>query len=159
MISRRSYLAIAAVMLVVLFMFQFTNVALELWNDYEENEHALDVSSLMDRDDAFTPGDASPLGAVRPGVAFIGSSGSAMEQVTAAWAAYTKRDYTASTSLAAFAPGSQVPELIVLDGAGMDWRGGKACRTLLECAGRGANLVFASLPEAAVIEGSQDLKE
>lgn len=159
MISRRSYLAIAAVMLVVLFMFQFTNVALELWNDYEENEHALDVSSLMDRDDAFTPGDASPLGAARPGVAFIGSSGSAMEQVTAAWAAYTKRDYTASTSLAAFAPGSQVPELIVLDGAGMDWRGGKACRTLLECAGRGANLVFASLPEAAVIEGSQDLKE
>ena len=80
MISRRSYLAIAAVMLVVLFMFQFTNVALELWNDYEENEHALDVSSLMDRDDAFTPGDASPLGAARPGVAFIGSSGSAMEQ-------------------------------------------------------------------------------
>ena len=47
MISRRSYLAIAAVMLVVLFMFQFTNVALELWNDYEEKEHARDVSSLL----------------------------------------------------------------------------------------------------------------
>ena len=45
MISRRNFFSIAAVMLVVLFMFQFTNTAMEIWNDYKENENAVDVLS------------------------------------------------------------------------------------------------------------------
>ena len=60
MISRRNYFAIAAIMLVVLFMFQFTNVTLEMWNDYERNENAVDVSSLTARSGVFTP-EAKPL--------------------------------------------------------------------------------------------------
>ena len=39
MISRWNYLAITTVMLVVFFLFQFTNVALENWDGYEENSY------------------------------------------------------------------------------------------------------------------------
>ena len=39
MVSRRNFISIAAIMLVVFFMFQFTNVALEMWNNYDENKY------------------------------------------------------------------------------------------------------------------------
>lgn len=161
MVSRRNYFSIAAIMLVVLFMFQFTNVALEMWNDYDDNENAVDVASLAVEDGVFAPGSLggeTPWGTVRSGVAYIGGVGSAIGEMTANWAAYTKRDFSASPSLAAYAPGPEVPELIVLDGAGMEWNT-SACRTLMGYAANGANLVFASLPEAAVIQESRDLRE
>ena len=161
MVSRRNYFSIAAIMLVVLFMFQFTNVALEMWNDYDDNENAVDVASLAMADGVFAPGSLGgepPWGTVRSGVAYIGGAGSAIGEMTANWAAYTKRDFSASPSLAAYAPGPEVPELIVLDGAGMEWNT-SACRTLMGYAANGANLVFASLPEAAVIQESRDLRE
>ena len=60
MISRRNFFSIAAVMLVVLFMFQFTNTAMEIWNDYKENENAVDVLSLTARSGVFTPEDGLP---------------------------------------------------------------------------------------------------
>ena len=53
MVSRRNFLSIAAIMLIIFFMFQFTSVALELWNDYEENEYAVDVEALAGRAAAF----------------------------------------------------------------------------------------------------------
>lgn len=158
MISRRNYFAIAAIMLVVLFMFQFTNVTLEMWNDYERNENAVDVSSLTARSGVFTP-EAEPLmGSDRPGAAYIGGSESPIGQVAASWAAYTKRSFTSSTGLEEFVPGRRVPELIVLDGASLDWDRG-ACRILKDYAAGGANLVFASLPDASVIERNQELRE
>ncbi len=158
MISRRNYFAIAAIMLVVLFMFQFTNVTLEMWNDYERNENAVDVSSLTARSGVFTP-EAKPLmGSARPCAAYIGGSGSPIEQMTASWATYTKRDFTSSTSLETFAPGQRIPELIVLDGASLRWNSG-ACRILEDYAARGVDLVFASLPSASVVEKNQELQE
>lgn len=56
MVSRRNYLAITAVMLVVFFLFQFTNVALESWNDYKNNSYAVDRESLPPESGAYTAG-------------------------------------------------------------------------------------------------------
>lgn len=166
MVSRRNFFSIAAIMLVVLFMFQFTNVALEMLNDYGSNKNSVDVSTLAARDSAFAPeglDGETPWGTRRPGVVFIGEADSAVGQVTAHWAAYTKRNFTASERLGQYVPGggtarADVPELIVLDGARMDWNSGE-CRTLMDCAAAGSSLVFATLPEPAVIRDRQELRE
>lgn len=161
MVSRRNYFSIAVIMLVVLFMFQFTNVALEMWNDYGENKNVVDVRELPAQGGAFVPeglGGENPWGGVRPGVAFLGRADSAAGQVTAQWAAYTKRNFTASARLEGYAPGSAVPELIVLDGARMSWDGG-ACQALRDFAAAGANLVFATLPDVSVIQENEDLRD
>lgn len=161
MVSRRNYFAIAAIMLVVLFMFQFTNVALERWNDYGKNRNAVDLSTLASKDGAFVPdalGGEMPWGTVRPGVAFVGPEDSAAGQVTAQWAAYTKRSFAAHTQLGDFSQGAELPELIVLDGAGMSWDGG-TCGTLRAFAAAGADLIFATLPDVSVIQGNEDLQD
>ncbi|MDE7186881.1 MAG: hypothetical protein K2O13_05170, partial [Lachnospiraceae bacterium] len=53
MISRRNYLTITIVMFIVFFLFQFSNVALETWNHYEENSYIVDSSELSNRSDAY----------------------------------------------------------------------------------------------------------
>lgn len=161
MVSRRNFFAIAAIMLVVLFMFQFTNVALELWNNYGDNGNAVDVYTLAAQGSAYvpdSPGEETPWGTVRPGVAFLGPADSAVGQVTAQWAAYTKRSFAASTRLEGYAPGPEVPELIVLDGAGMGWDSG-TCGVLRSFAAAGASLVFATLPDVSVIQESEELQD
>lgn len=57
MVSHRNYLAITAVMLVVLFLFQFTNVALESWNAYESNSYAVEKEWLPGRSGSYGAGD------------------------------------------------------------------------------------------------------
>ena len=56
MISRWNYLAITTVMLVVFFLFQFTNVALENWDGYEENSYYQDREELPGEDSAYQAG-------------------------------------------------------------------------------------------------------
>ena len=53
MVSRRNFISIAAIMLVVFFMFQFTNVALEMWNNYDENKYTADVKQLAGRAETY----------------------------------------------------------------------------------------------------------
>ena len=157
MISRRNYLSIASIMLVVLFMFQFTNVTLEMWNDYESNENAVDISTLTGRSSVFTAENGTSFNANRPIAVYIGGE-NAISQMTASWASYSKRDFTASAHLVDLSMGSRPPELIVLDGAAMSWDAGTV-QTLQNYAARGTHLVFASLPDPAVIQRSLELRE
>ena len=41
MVSRRNYVAITAVMVIIFFLFQFLNMAKDHWNDYSENQYAI----------------------------------------------------------------------------------------------------------------------
>ena len=163
MVSRRNFLSIAAIMLVTFFMFQFTNVALDLLNDYEENKYAVDVGSLTGRAAAFgaDPGGIpaqTPWGTDRPCVAYIGGTDRPSGQIAAAWAAYSKRELIAAADLTAYSPGERAPELIILDGASLDWNTG-ACQRLLDYAAQGSSLVFANLPSASAIRGIPALQE
>lgn len=159
MLSRRNYFAIAAVMLVVLLMFQLTNITLELWNDYGENENVADMSTLKVNDSAFVPdelGAETPWGTVRPGVGFLGPKKSALRQVVSQWAAYTKQSFTGSIRLGD-SENPELPELIVLDGAGMKWDSG-TCSALQKLAAAGSNLIFATLPPVSIIREDKQLQ-
>lgn len=163
MVSRRNFLSIIAIMLVTFFMFQFTNVVLELWNDYEDNEYAVDVESLAGRTAAFGAGSEgvparTPWGTDRKRAAYIGGTDRPSRWITAAWAAYSKRELTVSPDLAAYSPGAKLPELMILDGARLDWNT-SACRRLLDYASQGSSLVFASLPDASTIREIPALQE
>lgn len=163
MVSRRNFLSIVAIMLVIFFMFQFSSVALDLWNDYEENKQAVDVETLAGRTAAFGADPdgvpaLAPGGADRKRVAYIGGADRPVRWVAAAWAGYTKRELTVSADLAAYSPGEKAPELIILDGAWLDWNA-STCWRLLDYTAQGSSLVFATLPDASVIENIPDLQE
>ena len=107
MISRWNYLAITTVMLVVFFMFQFTNVALESWDGYEENSYYLDREDLPGESSAYQPGTDLTAGQggtdtafsdARSRVVYIGAAGGAEENVVYTWAVYTKQNMNSYAS-------------------------------------------------------------
>ena len=126
MVSRRNFISIAAIMLVIFFMFQFSSVALEIWNDYGDNKHVVDVGELAERSSAFGADPAgisevTPWGTARPQVVFIGEAGSSVGAVVDAWTSYSKRELVVAEDLVSYTPGQRTPELIVLDGARLQW--------------------------------------
>ena len=161
MVSRRNFISIAAIMLVVFFMFQFTNVALEMWNNYDENKYTADVKQLAGRAETFVSPDgteSTPWGTDRFRVAYIGEAGGPIGQVVSAWAAYTKRSFSVSPTLAAYSPGEKPPQMLVLDGARLDWNA-SACQTLLGYAQGGTSVVFASLPDVSVVRRNRAMQD
>ena len=165
MVSRRNFFSIAAIMLVVFFLFQFSNVALEQWNNYEENQNAVDVSALGGKSGAFVSGGESGLWETgRPQVIYVGDENGAIGQMVRTWAAYAKRDFVcrqlqtaAGSRLELSSLGEAPRELIILDAANLDWSGGDLCQELRDYAAEGTSLVFASLPEPKVIQENQEL--
>lgn len=160
MVSRRNFLSIAAIMLVVFFLFQFSNVALEQWNDYEENQSAVDVNSLAAKSAAYTLDGGDGLWkTARPQVAYVGDEASAVGRMVRSWAAYIKRSFVASSRLELISLGETPREMIVLDAAALDWSGSGLCQTLKTYTAEGTSLVFASLPEPEVIQSNRELMD
>ena len=61
MVSRRNYAAITAVMAIIFFLFQFLNMAKDHWNDYSENQYAVDVNELSGADNVYVASDSDEL--------------------------------------------------------------------------------------------------
>ena len=53
MITKRNFFSIAIIMAVIFFLFQFTGVAKDIWNDYGTNEYAAEAEELPKESDSF----------------------------------------------------------------------------------------------------------
>lgn len=158
MISRRNFFAMATVMLVVLFLFQFSNIAIEAWNDYEENKYVAHRDALPGRDAAFSPQTAAVEESDRPLVVYIGRESGPQGQIVASWAGYTKRAFAGFANLDQYeGAGLRIPQIIAVDGSGLDWDG-DACARLRNYGEAGSNLIFCSLPEEGLVEENRELQ-
>ncbi len=97
MVSRRNYLTIAMMFVILLFMFQFTGVMKEQLSEYESNEYADDTTTSFQRSDAFL---AEQTSADACEVIYVGEAGGAEESVVKTWCSYRKRTFFCSSSLA-----------------------------------------------------------
>lgn len=163
MVSRRNYLTITVVMIVIFFMFQFTNVVLEGWNGYEENVYAQNRESLAGQASAYhaNQGEAETgSGNFRERIVYIGDGDGALGRVVENWADYTKRESDVYNTLEEYAAAGEtkLPGMIVLDAERIDWEQVSVCERLEEYVERGINLVFCNLPETSVIKKSQELR-
>lgn len=161
MISRRSFFSIATIMVIIFFLFQFTNIALEAWNDYDANKYAVEVQDLKGRIHAYLAGvhgdtGENAWGQPRGIVVYVGPEGSPMEETVKNWATYTKRSMGTGRNLNQWLG---TPELLVVDAAALrgDWRSLSA--ELAKYAEAGVNVVFGSLPEAEKIAACPELQE
>lgn len=167
MISRRNYLTITIVMFIIFFLFQFSNVALESWNHYEENAYVADTSGLPDRSDVYLADgsrEADDFAAdARKTVVYIGAEEDAVGENVILWAAYTKRGLKIYPSLEEYEKAREKddtvqPEVIALDAARIDWRTANACKLLEEYTETGIHLVFCNLPDVSVMKENRQLQ-
>lgn len=167
MISRRNYLTITIVMFIVFFLFQFSNVALESWNHYEENAYVADTSGLPDRSDVYLADgsrEADDFAAdERKTAVYIGAEEDAVGETVILWAAYTKRGLKIYPSLEEYEKAREKddtvqPEVIALDAARIDWSKANACKLLEEYTETGIHLVFCNLPDVSVMKENRQLQ-
>lgn len=161
MISRWNYVSMTIVMGVVLLMFQLTNVMLERWNNYEENNFVKSWEELPRESDAhaLAEDEADPS---RGMVVYVGSGEAPACEVMRQWAVYTKQNFMSCETLEDYeSRGEELdeyPEKIVgVHSADVDWENEEAWKCL-EDAGRDTSLVFCGLPEAGTVKSSASLR-
>lgn len=160
-------MTITIVMFIVFFLFQFSNVALESWNHYEENAYVADTSGLPDRSDVYLADgsrEADDFAAdERKTAVYIGAEEDAVGETVILWAAYTKRGLKIYPSLEEYEKAREKddtvqPEVIALDAARIDWSKANACKLLEEYTETGIHLVFCNLPDVSVMKENRQLQ-
>ena len=155
MVSRRNYLTIAMMFVILLFMFQFTGVMKEQLSEYESNEYADDTTTSFQRSDAFlaeqTSDDACE-------VIYVGEAGGAEESVVKTWCSYRKRTFFCSSSLALLdSLQDDALQVLVVDGSKVTSE--EEVAVLRREAQMGVTVIFATLPQSSVIREYRDLRE
>ncbi len=163
MISRRNYVTITIVMFIVFFLFQFSNVALESWNHYEENAYIVDTSQIPNRSDAYSVNNGSFENELRETVFFIGENDTPVREMVSLWAAYAKKNMADYLSLADYEAAKKTDQeaqsaLIVLDAAGVDWNKEENCDLLEGYVQSGIDLIFCDLPDVSIVKENQRLQ-
>ena len=171
MVSRRNYAAITAVMAIIFFLFQFLNMAKDRWNDYSENQYAVDVNELSGADNVYVASDSDELDQQSTGlipwakkkcVVCIGSNESnTMGEMIGNWSLYMKRKISYYESISAYENAisketQETPQFVLVDPDFINWDDTKQIRSLQTCVENGISVIFGKLPDASII-GSHKL--
>ena len=171
MVSRRNYAAITAVMVIIFFLFQFLNMAKDHWNDYSENQYAVDVNELSGADNVYVASDSDELDQQSTGlipwakkkcVVCIGSNESnTMGEMIGNWSLYMKRKISYYESISAYENSiskekQETPQFVLVDPDFINWDDTKQIRSLQTCVENGISVIFGKLPDASII-GSHKL--
>lgn len=155
MVSRRNYLTIAMMFVILLFMFQFTGVMKEQLSEYESNEYADDTTTSFQRSDAFL---AEQTSADACEVIYVGEAGGAEESVVKTWCSYRKRTFFCSSSLALLdSLQDDALQVLVVDGSKVTSE--EEVAVLRREAQMGVTVIFATLPQSSVIREYRNLRE
>lgn len=160
MVSIRNYLSICIMMVVFLFMLQFSQVIKMNGNRYNINEYMdTEVLSGAERWQAKGPDAGEFPEPAEPGyVVFVGDWEDSVGRVVSQWCDYTKRAHLAVTGVDEFElRKEQLPELVLIDSRVIDFE--RETADLVRLAREGVSLVFCNLPDSRVIAGNADLQK
>lgn len=158
MVSRRTYLTIAIMFVILFFMFQFTGVMKEQLNNYESNRYAKEDTQALTKEDAYSSRTtAATVNTAK--VLYVGKTKSSVGKVVSAYASYTKQTFAAEASFEncknATAPNDQ---LLVIDGAAVV-KTDRDVEFLENLVGKGRTIVFARLPDFSLIKENETLRD
>lgn len=153
MISKRTYFSITIMMVVLLFLFQFSMVVREYRNEYDINDYL--VERQNDGANAWTM-DEKDIG--KEEVLFVGNEGGQMQNIVKQWCTYKKKSYAVSDSLSGYLENARTePEFIVLESEQKIL--GKEFTFLEDMTRRGVTIVFGSIEDMASIQENPELQE
>ena len=152
MISVRKFVSISVMMLVLLFMFQFSLIIKEQGNRYDTNEYYDDFEE--DEKQAWQSGEIT---AESEYVLFVGNKAGKIKKTVEEWSLYTKRLFAETDNLGTYRQQAEkMPSLILVES---DYVSKDSDISLLhELADEGANIVFCDIPDAKTIKNNEKLK-
>lgn len=155
MVSRRNYLTVAIMMLILFFMFQFTGVMKNQLNEYGVNEYDQSTYTHLNAENTFS--DTVSGSSASADVFYVGAVSGDVAKVVSSWCEYSKRTLQTYQTLSVC---ETVPEnqLIILDGL-TTVRTDADILILQEWMDKGVNIIFARMPDVSVIQKSAQLEQ
>ena len=154
MVSRRNFATITIMLVILLFMFQFTGVMKEKLSKYETNEYEESAQTDLTQKDMFL---ASGQSTQTADVLYIGDSEDVKNTVKW-WCTYSKREFQTEKSLTSItSEDGALPEVLILDGTCIC--DGEDVEEVSDIAKKGVNIVFSGLPDTAEIGKNNHLRK
>lgn len=161
MVSRRNFFAITIVMGIIFFLFQFSNIAKERWNHYEENSY---VTKKEDLQTSRTAYQARQNTEASETIVYVGrNSCNACAEVAANWADYMKKGITTYTSFTRYdqaiaAKKIKQPKLMLIESSDINWKDKNELQKMQKYVNAGINLVFSQMPDLKLIKENETIR-
>lgn len=150
MVSRRNYIAITMMFLILFFMFQFSGIMKEQLNEYESNAYAKTTGTALTSVDCFVPQeDGAEL--------FCVGGDARVTGVVEAFCTYSKRNLHCVSGVGELEGLPVQGKIVVIDGICVTEE--SEVETLRTLAEERTNLIFARLPAYDFIADSTGLRE
>jgi len=159
MVSRRNYVAITSMMLVVCFLFLGPQYIKNYTNPYTGNAYLAD-GTLSTENDTWRQSpllSASDRETVDEYILYVGSQEDDVSYAVTSWAAFTKMPLAVSSAMPDVEDyGDSLPRMLILEAEAC---GTDGAASLLEWNEKGVTVVFANLPPASQIESDDALQK
>lgn len=160
MISRRNFMSIILMMAVIFIMFQFSQIIMDVGNQYDLNEFVIEKDKLPTRKGTDSQEGTSNLTGNSTGVGYIlffTEGESELKNIVSQWCTYTKRDLVVASNLRDYEMSKVLPEMILLDAANIEL--GVKSSWVATITEYEVPLVFCNLPPADSVKASNSLRE
>ena len=137
MVSRRNFAAITIMLIILLFMFQFTGVMKDKLSKYGINEYKESATTELTKQDMYLASGQNIQKTA--GVLYIGNS-EAVKNTVKWWCTYSKREFqTADSFDGIVSEDSRLPDILVLDGTCLNTRDN--IKAVSDAAEKGVNVI------------------
>lgn len=158
MLSKRVYFTVSSLMMLVLFMFQFSGIIRKKYNNFDENKYAVSEKNDLNNNNVFTvlTDEDKVVKSISGYIVYIGDINTKTGNTVYEWCNYTKRNLLVYKTVSQYHRyNEKYPDAVLIDSDYVNIDSDIDTFSLLT--DYGINLVFCTLPSYSAISGNQRL--
>lgn len=156
MLSKRVYFTVSSLMMLVLFMFQFSGIIRKKYNNFDENKYAVSEKNDLNNNNVFTvlTDEDKVVKSISGYIVYIGDINTKTGNTVYEWCNYTKRNLLVYKTVSQYHRyNEKYPDAVLIDSDYVNIDSDIDTFSLLT--DYGINLVFCTLPSYSAISGNQ----
>ena len=160
MLSKRVYFTVSSLMMLVLFMFQFSGIIRKKYNNFDENKYAVSEKNDLNNNNVFTvlTDEDKVVKSISGYIVYIGDINTKTGNTVYEWCNYTKRNLLVYKTVSEYHRyNEKYPDAVLIDSDYVNIDSDIDTFSLLT--DYGINLVFCTLPSYSAISGNQRFEQ
>ena len=160
MLSKRVYFTVSSLMMLVLFMFQFSGIIRKKYNNFDENKYAVSEKNDLNKNNVFTvlTDEDKVVKSISGYIVYIGDINTKTGNTVYEWCNYTKRNLLVYKTVSQYHRyNEKYPDAVLIDSDYVNIDSDIDSFSLLT--DYGINLVFCTLPSYSAISENQRFEQ
>ncbi len=160
MLSKRVYFTVSSLMMLVLFMFQFSGIIRKKYNNFDENKYAVSEKNDLNNNNVFTvlTDEDKVIKSISGYIVYIGDINTKTGNTVYEWCNYTKRNLLVYKTVSQYHRyNEKYPDAVLIDSDYVNIDSDIDTFSLLT--DYGINLVFCTLPSYSAISENQRFEQ